>query len=64
LKLIVTNRREQKLIIGSRPVVRAREGSMRGIRQPLDGAIFESLEDAEWCMHAMAVTSAVERLGD
>jgi hypothetical protein len=28
---------------------------MLGIRQPLDGPIFEKLEDAEyWCIHAMS----------
>jgi hypothetical protein len=27
---------------------------MLGIRQPLDGPVFEKLEDAEhWCIHAM-----------
>jgi hypothetical protein len=38
-----------------RPVVRARQGLMLGIRQPLDGPVFEKLQDAEyWCIHAMA----------
>jgi hypothetical protein len=41
----------QKLIVGYRPVIHAR----LGIRQPLDGPIFEKLEDAEfWCIHAMS----------
>jgi hypothetical protein len=46
---------KQKLVSGYRPVVRAREGLMLGIRQPLDGPIFDSKQDAEnWCIHAMA----------
>jgi hypothetical protein len=45
----------QKPFTGFRPVVRAREGRMFGIRQPLDGPVFDKLEDAEgWCIHAMA----------
>jgi hypothetical protein len=44
----------QKLITGYRPVVRAREGRMLGIRQPLAGPIFDTLEDARnWCIYAM-----------
>jgi hypothetical protein len=44
-----------KFMTGFRPIVHAREGCMLGIRQPLDGPIFEKLEDAEcWCIHAMA----------
>ena len=44
--------RHQKFITGYRPVVRAREGRMLGMRQPMDGPIFE-LEDAQnWCIHA------------
>ena len=43
-----------KFMHGYRPVVRAREGRMLGIRQPLDGPIFDTKEDAEnWCMYAM-----------
>ena len=39
---------------GYRPVIYARHGLMLGIRQPLDGPVFASLEDAEgWCIHAM-----------
>ena len=46
--------RVRKHITGFRPVVRAREGRMLGIRQPLDGPIFEKLEHAEyWCWHSM-----------
>ena len=42
------------MITGYRPVVRARQGLMLGIRQPLDGPIFEKLEHAQyWCWHAM-----------
>jgi hypothetical protein len=44
----------KKLLTGYRPVVRAREGLMLGIRQPLDGPVFEKLEDARnWCIYAM-----------
>ena len=43
-----------KFMHGYRPVVRAREGRMLSIRQPLDGPVFDILEDAEnWCMYAM-----------
>src|SRR4029453_931537 len=46
--------RIQKLITGYRPVVRAREGRMLGMRQPMDGPIFEKLEEAQnWAIHAM-----------
>ena len=39
---------------GYRPIVRAREGRMLGIRQPPDGPVFDILEDAEnWCIYAM-----------
>jgi hypothetical protein len=32
----------------------ARQGLMLGIRQPLDGPVFEKLEDARnWCIYAM-----------
>ena len=45
---------KQVFMSGYRPVVRAREGRMLGIRQPLDGPIFEKLEHAEyWCWEAM-----------
>jgi len=44
----------KKFITGYRPAIYARHGLMLGIRQPLDGPVFASLEDAEgWCMHAM-----------
>jgi hypothetical protein len=44
----------KKLLTGYRPVVRARQGLMLGIRQPLDGPVFEKLDDARnWCIHAM-----------
>jgi hypothetical protein len=46
--------RVQKLVTGYRPVVRAREGLMLGIRQPMDGPVFGKLTDAEhWRIHAM-----------
>jgi hypothetical protein len=46
--------RVQRLMVGFRPEVRARQGVMLGIRQPLDGPVFEKLEDARnWCVYAM-----------
>ena len=58
-----TNTPFQKLITGYRPVVHAREGRMLGIRQPLDGPIFQKREDAEyWCIHAM-ISHYDRRLG-
>ena len=43
-----------KFVRGYRPVVRAREGRMLGIRQPLAGPVFDTFEDAEnFCMYAM-----------
>jgi len=55
--------RYQKFIVGFRPEVRAREGRMFGMRQPLDGPIFEKLEDAQnWCIHAM-ISHYDRRLG-
>ena len=46
--------RDGKVIVGFRPLVRARQGLMLGIRQPLDGPVFEKLEHAQfWCWHAM-----------
>jgi hypothetical protein len=45
----------KKLVTGFRPIVHARQGLMLGIRQPLDGPIFQTLEHAEnWCMDVMA----------
>jgi hypothetical protein len=45
---------KRTFMVGFRPVVRAREGRMLGIRQPLDGPIFEKLEHAQyWCWYAM-----------
>ena len=53
----------QKLVTGYRPVIRARQGVMLGIRQPLDGPVFEKLEDARnWCIHAM-ISHYDRRLG-
>ena len=53
----------QKHVAGYRPVVYARVGRMLGIRQPLDGPIFESRRDAEhWCIHAM-ISHFDRRLG-
>jgi hypothetical protein len=52
-----------RFVVGYRPVVYAREGRMLGIRQPLDGPIFETNEDAEnWCLHAM-ISHFHRRLG-
>lgn len=40
---------------GYAPAVRARKGLMLGIRNPLDGPVFEKLEDATtWSMSVMA----------
>ena len=53
----------KKYITGYRPIVSARHGRMLGIRQPLDGPIFEKLEDAQnWCIHAM-ISHYDRRLG-
>ena len=53
----------KKYITGYRPVVRARESRMLGIRQPLDGPIFDTTRDAEnWCIHAM-ISHYDRRLG-
>jgi hypothetical protein len=44
----------EQFVVGYRPVIRGRKGLMLGIRQPLDGPIFESKRDAEvWCINAM-----------
>jgi hypothetical protein len=44
----------QKFVTVFRPIVNARQSVMLGIRQPLDGPVFDNLEDAErWCIHAM-----------
>src|SRR6476646_2864864 len=57
------HRHAQKFVTGFRPVVRAREGRMFGMRQPLDGPIFETLDDARnWCIHAM-ISHFDRRLG-
>ncbi len=37
----------QTFMVGYRPSVYAREGRMLGIRQPLDGPIFDTERDAE-----------------
>jgi hypothetical protein len=48
-------KREKRVVTGYRPVVHAREGRMLGIRQPLDGPVFDTLDDAEnWCIYAMS----------
>ena len=53
----------KKYITGYRPAVSARQGLMLGIRQPLDGPVFEKLEQAEnWCIHAM-ISHYDRRLG-
>ena len=42
------------VVVGYRSAVYARQGRMLGIRQPLDGPVFEKLEHAEyWCWYAM-----------
>ena len=47
-------RQNQKYIVGFRPAVYARQGLMLGIRQPLDGPVFEKLEHTEyWCWAVM-----------
>ena len=52
--MTTSKKRWQKLIAGYRPVVHARQGRMLGIRQPLNGPVFDTLEDAEnFCMYAM-----------
>jgi len=57
------DRGRQKLITGYRPVVRARKGLMLGIRQPLDGPVFKTLEHARnWAIHAM-ISHFDRRLG-
>ena len=39
---------------GYRPIIYARDGLMLGIRQPLDGPVFRTPQDAEhWRIHAM-----------
>lgn len=43
--------RYQKFVTGYRSVVRARQGLMLGMRQPLDGLILEILEDAQKQKH-------------
>ena len=46
--------RNQRFVVGFRPEVRARQGVMLGTRQPLDGPVFQKLEDAQhWCISAM-----------
>jgi hypothetical protein len=39
----------QKFVVGFRPAVYAREGRMLGIRQPLDGPVFQNMKEAEHC---------------
>jgi len=49
-----TDKRNKKFVTGYRPVVHARESRMLGIRQPLAGPVFDTLEDAQnWCIYAM-----------
>jgi hypothetical protein len=60
---MTTNKRDQKFIVGFRPVVRAHDGLTLGSRQPLDGPVFEKLEDAQnLCIHAM-ISHYDRRLG-
>jgi hypothetical protein len=43
-----------KRLTGYRPVLHAREGFMLGIRNPLDGPVFQTYQDAlGWCMDVM-----------
>jgi hypothetical protein len=59
----MTQNEYRKFVKGFRPVVRARQGLMLGIRQPLDGPVFEKLEDARnWCIDAM-ISHFDRRLG-
>jgi hypothetical protein len=45
---------QQKLLVGYRPIIHAREGFMLGIRQPLDGPVFQTYKDAlGFCMDVM-----------
>ncbi len=54
---------KQTFMTGNRPAVRAGEGRILGIRQPLDGPVFETLEDARnWCIHAI-ISHYDRRLG-
>lgn len=47
-------KRHTKFITGYRPVVHARQGLMFGMRQPMDGPVFETIELAEhWAFHVM-----------
>ena len=58
-----TSRSTGHFIKGYKPVVRARNGAMLGIRQPLDGPVFQTLEDARnWAIHAM-ISHYDRRLG-
>ena len=53
----------KQYVTGFRPAVYAREGSMLNIRQPMDGPIFETLEEARnWAIHAM-ISHFDRRLG-
>ena len=55
--------RERTFIVGFRPQVRAREGRMLGIRELLDGPMFDTLEDDQnWCIYAM-ISHYDRRLG-
>jgi hypothetical protein len=57
------NHGHKKFVTGFRPIVRARQGLILGIRQPFDGPVFEKLQDAEhWCIHAM-ISHYDRRLG-
>lgn len=44
----------RRFMTGYRPSVYVRKGLMYGMRQPLDGPLFEKLEHAEWwCIGVM-----------
>ena len=46
---------QPKFITGFRPVIHAREGRMLGIWNPLDGPVFNTLQDAiDYSMGVMA----------
>ena len=40
------NKHQLKFMTGFRPVIHARQGRMLGSRNPLDGPVFDRLEDA------------------
>jgi hypothetical protein len=55
------NKPAQKLITGYRPVVRAREGLMFGIRQPINGPVFEKPELTVLCISISDLSILIKR---